>query len=219
MNTVIFDLDGTITDPAAGITRSINHALVELGHEAYQEKDLQKYIGPHLNITFSELMGTTDEATISRAIELYRERYVPVGYRENRLYDGIREVLARLLADNSILCIVTTKRKDIAEKVLEFLRVDTFFAQVHGCDLHRSKSDLLRKILSDDSLAKRPMVMIGDRATDFWAAAEVGMPSIAVRWGYGTDNELAMATDVVETPSELPRAIERTAQPIHRLVR
>jgi phosphoglycolate phosphatase-like HAD superfamily hydrolase len=128
MNTVIFDLDGTITDPAEGITRSINHALVELGHTPHPERDLQKYIGPHLNITFSELM-----------------------------------------------------------------------------------------ILSDDVLATRPTVMIGGRDTDFRPAAAVGMPSIGVRWGYGTDDELAMATHVVETPSELPEAIERTAQPTNSL--
>lgn len=219
MNTVIFDLDGTISDPAEGITRSINHALVELGHEAHPEKDLQKYIGPHLNITFSELLGTRDEAMLARAIELYRERYIPVGYRENRLYDGMRDVLSELHAEGSALCVVTFKRRDIASKVLEFLGVDTLFAQVHGCDLHRSKSGLLRDILSDTELVGRPMVMIGDRDTDFHASAEVNMPSIAVRWGYGTEDELAMATDVVGTPSELPDAIERTAQPMHRLVR
>ncbi len=85
MNTVIFDLDGTITDPSEGITRSINHALVELGHAAHPESNLQKYIGPNLNITFSELMKTANAAKLAHAIELYRERYIPIGYQENRL--------------------------------------------------------------------------------------------------------------------------------------
>ncbi len=218
-NTVIFDLDGTITDPAAGITRSINHALVELGHPAHPEADLQKYIGPHLNITFSELMGTSDESTLARAIELYRERYIPVGYQENRLYGGMRQVLSRLCADGSALCIATTKRQDIAQSVLDFLGIDAFFTQVHGCDLHRTKPDLLRDILSDASLSVQPMVMIGDRDTDFDAATQVGMPSIAVRWGYGTDREFKMATAVAESPSDLPSVIERTAQPMNRLAR
>jgi len=218
-NTVIFDLDGTITDPAEGITRSINHALVGLGHSAHPEADLQKYIGPHLNITFSELTGTSDEGTLARAIELYRERYIPVGYKENRLYDGMREVLSRLCADGSFLCIATTKRQDIAQSVLNFLAVDGFFTQVHGCDLHRTKPDLLRDILSDAVLLEQPMVLIGDRGTDFDAAAQVSMPSIAVRWGYGRDDELKMATAVAESPADLPLVIERTAQPMHRLVR
>jgi phosphoglycolate phosphatase len=213
MNTVIFDLDGTITDPAEGIIRSINHALVGLGYAARPERDLEKYIGPQLSVTFSELLGTANETRLARAIELYRERYIPIGYRENRLYEGIHKVLSRLIAAGSSLCIATVKRRDIAVKVLEFLGVGTFFAQVHGCDIHRSKSDLLGDILSDGALAARPTVMIGDRATDFRAAAAVGMPSIGVRWGYGTDAELAMATHVVATPSELPEAIERTAQP------
>ncbi len=207
MNTIIFDLDGTISDPAEGITRSINHALIKLGHEPHPEKDLHKYIGPTLNITFSELMGTTDKALLTRAIELFRERYIPVGYRENRLYDGILEVLSHLVSCGSTLCIATTKRKDIAAKVLDFFNIGTFFAQVHGCDVHRSKADLLQDILSDTTLGKRPMIMIGDRDTDFLAASEVNMPSIAVRWGYGEDKEFALATDVVKNPAELPEAI------------
>ena len=214
MNTVIFDLDGTITDPAAGITRSLNHALVELGHPAHPEADLQKYIGPHLNITFSELMGTSDEGTLERAIELYRERYIPIGYKENRLYDGMQAVLSRLCADGSSLCIATTKRQDIAQSVLDFLGIDTFFTQVHGCDLHRTKPDLLRDILSDNALAEHPMVMVGDRDTDFLAASEVSMPSIAVRWGYGKEEEFEMATDTVEKPADLPEAIMKNAQQI-----
>lgn len=218
-STIIFDLDGTISDPAEGITRSINHALAELGHPTHPEADLQKYIGPHLNITFSELMGTSNEGTLKRAIELYRERYIPVGYKENRLYDGMREVLSRLCAEGSALCIATTKRKDIAQSVLDFLEIDAFFIQVHGCDLHRAKPDLLRDILSDDTLSVHPMVMIGDRDTDFAAATQVGMPSIAVRWGYGTDDELTMATAVADLPAELPQIIEGIAQPMHGLVR
>lgn len=218
-STVIFDLDGTITDPAEGITRCINHALAELGHPTHPEAALHKYIGPHLNITFSELMGTSDEGTLARAIELYRERYIPVGYRENRLYEGMRAVLSQLHVHGASLCIATTKRQDIAQSVLAFLGVETFFTQVHGCDLHRTKPDLLHDILSDATLSVKPIVMIGDRGTDFEAAAQVGMPSIAVRWGYGTGDEIAMATAVADSPAELPSVIERTAQPMDRLVR
>ncbi len=212
MNTVIFDLDGTISDPVEGITKSINYALVELGYEAHSKEELLRYVGPHLKVTFSELAGIKDEATLSRAIELYRERYIPIGYRENHLYEGIKEVLAQLVSNGSILCIATTKRKDIASKVLEFFAIDNYLTQVHGCDLHRTKADLLRDILEDEKLNKRPMVMIGDRDTDFLAASEVKMPSIAVRWGYGNEKEYAMATDVVGRPEELPEAIMRNVR-------
>ena len=215
MNTVIFDLDGTICDPAEGVTRSINYALAELGYNTYPEKELQRYIGPHLSITFSELTGVEDEAALSRAIELFRERYIPIGHKENRLYDGIVDVLTTLVADGALLCIATTKRKDIASKVLEFLKVDQYFTQVHGCDLHRSKSDLLRDILSDSALGNRPIVMIGDRDTDFIAASEVNMPSIAVQWGYGKEEEFAIATDTVDRPEELLKAIMKNVQQVY----
>jgi phosphoglycolate phosphatase len=215
-HTVIFDLDGTITDPAEGITRSINHALVELGHPTQPKAELEKYIGPHLKVTFSELMQTSDEQLLMHAIELYRERYIPVGYRENRLYDGMREILAKLSAGGSPLCIATAKRKDVAQSVLDVLGIDAFFCQVHGCDLYRAKADLLRDILSDSALSENPMVMIGDRDTDFDAAAEVGMPSIAVRWGYGTKGELSKANATADVPQALPDLIEKTAQPMHR---
>ena len=216
MRTVIFDLDGTITDPAEGINRSINHALVALGYAAHPEADLLKYIGPHLNITFSELMGTSDEATLARAIELYRERYIPVGYRENRLYEGMQDVLSQLESTGDTLCIATSKRKDIAVSVIEFLDIASYFSHVHGCDLHRTKDDLLLDILADDDLAANPVVMIGDRDTDFEAAAAVGIPSIGVRWGYGSDEELRMATAVAETAPDLPKVIEKTAQTMTR---
>ena len=85
MSTVIFDLDGTITDPAEGITRSINYALVQLGFEPHPEEELQKYIGPHLKTTFSELMGEAKEDILLRAIELYLERCSTIGYREKRV--------------------------------------------------------------------------------------------------------------------------------------
>jgi phosphoglycolate phosphatase len=214
MNTVIFDLDGTITDPAEGITRSINYALVNLGYGAYPEEKLLRYIGPNLDTTFSELAGIQTKEMLLKAVALYRQRYTAVGYRENILYDGIVQVLSGLIAGGSLLCIATTKRKDIASKVLEFLRIDEYFTRVLGCDLYRSKSDLLRDILSDADLGGRPVVMIGDRDSDFLAASEVNIPSIAVRWGYGEEKEFALATDVVDKPADLPEAILKHAQPV-----
>ncbi len=212
MYTVIFDLDGTISDPAKGITRSINHALVELGHKAHPEDALLQYIGPPLATTFSELAGITNEAALAHAIELYRERYIPIGYKENHIYDDMKHILSTLASKGYALCIATSKRRDIAIKVLEFLNIDAYFTQIHGCDVDRSKSDLLREILSDPILGNNALVMIGDRDIDFLAAAEVNMPSIAVRWGYGNDREFELATETVSNPLDLPNAIERIAQ-------
>jgi phosphoglycolate phosphatase len=212
LSVVIFDLDGTISDPAGGITGCINHALVELGHPARPVHSLLQYIGPRLPHTFSELMGTEDATVISRAIELFRERYIETGYRENRAYDGMGEALAELHRDGWVLCVATAKRTDIAEQVLRYLRLDGLFSQVHGCDERRTKVDLLKNRLTDADTRDLPMVMVGDRASDFVAAAEVGMASIAVRWGYGSDSELSLATEVVDAPSHLPEAVRRTAR-------
>ncbi len=212
MYTVIFDLDGTISDPAEGITNSINHTLVELGFQTRPTKELLRYIGPHLNDTFSELTGIQDQSFLADAIKYYRERYIQVGYKENQLYDGIVEVLSELVSAGSTLCIATSKRKDIAEKVLEFLKIEHFFTQVHGCDLHQSKTELLQNIISDPVLGKQPVIMIGDRDIDFLAATEVNTPSLAVSWGYGEEKELAMATKTVETPEDLLKAIPLHAQ-------
>lgn len=129
MTIVIFDLDGTISDPAEGITRSINHALVGLGFQPRPTEELLKYIGPHLSITFSELTGRSDEITLSRGIELYRERYIPIGFKENRLYEGMREVLEELSVAGCELFVATTKRRDIALKVLNFLGIRTSSAR------------------------------------------------------------------------------------------
>ena len=218
MRTIIFDLDGTVTDPAAGITGSINHALVKLGHPEIPLAALEKYIGPPLESAFAELLGITDDDVLAEAVALYRERFMSVGYRENLVYEGMKEILEQISEDGSALYIATAKRQDIAVQVLQHLGLEKWFSQVHGCDLGRSKADLLRDILSDDRPTGMPAVMIGDRVTDFEAAAEVGMPSIGVRWGYGSEEELASATEVASVPDDLPAAIARTARSVNEAV-
>ncbi len=207
MNTVIFDLDGTITDPSEGITKSINYSLIELGFPSRQRKELLIYIGKHLIPTFSELTGTEDKEVLTEAVKLFRARYIPVGYRECKLYDGIVDILSFLADGGSKLCIATLKRQDVALNVIRYLEIDKYFTQICGCDLYRSKADLLRDILDEKVLGKRPIIMIGDRDTDFLAASEVNMSSLAVRWGFGEEEEYILATDVVSNPEDLPEAI------------
>ena len=121
-------------------------------------------------------------------------------------------IVKQLTELGNILCIATTKRKDIAEKVLRLFKIDKYFDQVHGTDLYRKKADLLRDILNDPALNDRPMIMIGDRDTDFNAANEVNMPSIAVKWGYGNEKEFEYATCTVEKPEQLPEAIQKNSR-------
>jgi phosphoglycolate phosphatase len=212
MNTVIFDLDGTLTDSAEGIIKSINYALPKLGFKEQKREDLLQYIGPPLNITFERLTGIKDEEFLLRAVKIFRERYFTIGFKENVLYEGIRDVVKQLVNQGNILCIATTKRKDIAENVLRHFEIYEYFTQVHGSDIYRQKADLLMDMINDPLLNNRPMIMIGDRDTDFIAATEVGIPSIAVLWGYGNDDEFKIATAIVEKPEDLPDAIMKNAQ-------
>lgn len=211
--TALFDLDGTISDPAEGIARSINHALSGLGHPVLPENSLARHIGAPLDRIFRELLGTPDAGVTARAVELYRERYIRVGYRENRLYEGMPGVLERIRSEGRSLRLATTKRRDIALAVLGHFGLLRLFDGVHGCDIDFTKTDLLRAVLSDDSVRGDAAVMVGDRRFDFDAASAVGIPSIAVRWGYGDGSELAGATAVADTPADLPLLIGSTARP------
>ena len=211
MNTVIFDLDGTISDSAEGIVKSINYTLPKLGFDELPKKDLLQYIGPHLNTIFQRLTGKKDEDFLLNAVTIFRERYFSIGYKENQLYEGIRDVLGILSDRGDIMCIATTKRTDIAKNVLHYFEIDKYFAQVKGSDLYPEKADLLRDLICDPSLNHSPMIMIGDRSSDFMAASGAGIPSLAVRWGYGNDDEFKLATAVVGKPRDLPDAISKNA--------
>ena len=214
MNTVIFDLDGTLSDSAEGIVRSINYTLPKLGFDEQPKEELLQYIGPHLTIIFERLTGKKDEDFLLNAIKIFRERYFSIGYRENKLYEGIKDVLKLLINRGNILCIATTKRTDIAKNVLRYFDIDKYFNRIQGSDLYPRKADLLRGMIDDPAINNRPMIMIGDRDSDFMAAREAGMPSLGVRWGYGSEEELRLATAIVEKPEMLPEAIAEYADKI-----
>ena len=208
MSGVIFDLDGTISDPAEGITGAINHTLDQLGFLKHPVEELLCFIGPPLIETFSKLTGEENPSFLENAVQIYRDYYTKIGFKENKLYSGIPELLGELELRGTQLYIATNKRKDIAEQVLEHLQIDHFFRQVHGCDIQHTKTELLQRILEENQLKKQPIVMIGDRSSDFHAAAEVNIPSIAVRWGYGTEEEFTQATQTVDVPEELLSVIQ-----------
>src|SRR5262249_31487704 len=116
---LIFDLDGTLSDPAVGIGRSINFALTELGYAPIDERDVSTYIGPPLDVSFRAITGAEAPDVIERLVAKYRERYTAVGYAENVLYPGIPEALRALCAAGQVLGVCTSKRIDYAERILE----------------------------------------------------------------------------------------------------
>ncbi len=210
--TIVFDLDGTLTNPRKGIVRSINFALGGLGQKPLPEAALTRFIGPPLKEIFSELLCTGDEDTLTKAIHLFRQRYFDVGYRENRLYDGIPSLLSTLKGDGNPLYIATTKREDIARKVAGHFGIAGYFNGIFGCDLDTPKAEILWTIMKLNSAKKSPAFMIGDRGSDMAAGAEAGLRLIGVRWGFGAPSELLPAEVVVNTPTELLNYLRHSRQ-------
>jgi phosphoglycolate phosphatase len=204
---LVFDLDGTLSDPSVGIGRSLNHALQHYGHPPIPAKEVSQYIGPPLDHAFrSRLAGVTPEH-IRELVAKYRERYAEVGFAENVIYPGIAEALYALDAAGVPLGLCTSKRADFAESILELFDLRDYFRFVSGGDIGVRKSDQLATLI-DQRRISTSATMIGDRSIDVLAARENGLKSVAVLWGHGSRDELEAALpDVfVESPHELPDA-------------
>ena len=213
-HSLIFDLDGTLTNPIIGIVRCMNYALSNHDHQVKSEQEIRPYIGPSLEIALSDLSGSTDEAHIKELIASYRERYGELGYSENVVYDGIIELLDTLQGQGFRMGVCSSKFEKYAIKVLEEFKLDKYFTFVSGSDAYGTvKSDQLRdliksKIVLDSSL------MIGDRYIDLTSAHKVGLRSAGVLWGYGSKEELAAEEPafIAESPADLSASIIRNSQ-------
>lgn len=158
---LVFDLDGTISDPKDGIVRSLNFALEAFGFEQRTEKELCTFIGPPLGVSFSSLTGSSDTVLINSLVAKYRERYSDVGYAENSLYSGIPEVLANLSTNKGLkLGICTSKRANFAERILELFSLRHHFCFVNGGDVGIEKWQQLASLLEQGEINKKS-AMIG----------------------------------------------------------
>jgi phosphoglycolate phosphatase len=189
MRTLIFDLDGTLSDPILGISRSINHALTSSGYLARAQSDLTQYVGPPLDETFRVLTDASD-AELRNLVSLYRDRYAEVGFSENTIYPGIVSALNKLSNRGVRLGVCTSKREDFAEKILRMFEIRDHFCFVSGGDVGVTKRQQIARLLIDGTISSRAL-MIGDRAVDVLAAHENGIGSVGVLWGYGSREELA----------------------------
>lgn len=208
MGTVFLDLDGTLTDPAEGITRCVIHALDVLGLPAPPPDALTWVIGPPLIDSFAKL-GAPDPAT---ALMLYRERFSTIGLFENIPYPGVEEVVSRL-AERHRLCLATAKPKVYAERITRKFGLNRHFFAEFGPDLDgtlNDKADLLADALAQLGETPENCVMVGDRHHDIDAARAVGMASVAVTWGYGSREEHREADAICTALAELPDVIETT---------
>jgi len=209
MQTVIFDLDGTISDSSGGIFQSINYALEKMNAPAISRVEVNRYIGPPLKDSFVTLLDTTEDATLEEAVRFFREDYTTVGYKINELYSGIADVLAQLASRDYSLFIATTKQTDIACEVLKHFQLDQYFQGIFGGASEIPKPELVQHILTEYNCRKDKSVLVGDTHYDIHAAKINNILSIGAAWGFGKDAEISNADIVINLPGELKKTIER----------
>jgi phosphoglycolate phosphatase len=207
MDAIYFDLDGTLTDPKPGITRSIQYALQKLDHPTMPTEDeLTWCIGPPLRASFVRLLGAETSADL--AVSYYRERFSDVGLYENGVYDGIGDVLTSLRASGHRLFVATSKPHVFAERIIDHFGLRDHFERVFGSELDGTrvdKSHLLEYALKQVAVDPAKTLMIGDRSHDMVGAKNNGMKGIGVLYGYGSRDELleAGAHHVCATPGAI----------------
>lgn len=203
-DTILFDLDGTLTDPGQGITRSLQHALARLGMVPPQASDLFSYIGPPLGATLMERMNM-DEPTAKRATALFREYYEPHGWQENKLYNGIPELLAALKAAGKTVMLATNKPQPMAEKILHHFNIAQYFDEIVGSGLDGTRGNKTLVIQEALHRAKdgASAVMAGDTKYDVEGAQNNGIPCIGLTYGYGPQHELEGAIAIAHSPAQL----------------
>jgi phosphoglycolate phosphatase len=204
MATVIFDLDGTLSDPAVGIGRSLNYALEAFGYSTLSPVEVSQYVGPPLDWAFRQIVPGASADNVVALVAKYRERYRDVGYKENTLYPGILEALTRLSSDGVPMGVCTSKRADFAEQILEMFCLRHHFRFVEGGDIAVAKGTQIRALL-EQRVVQPKSTVIGDRAVDIEAARVNGLRAVGVLWGHGTKRELLAASPdrLLESPAEL----------------
>lgn len=211
-NTVLFDLDGTLTDPGIGITNSVAYALEKWGIEVPDHTELYKFIGPPLVDSFMKYYSFS-EPKAERAVEYYREYFKSKGIFENELYNGIKELLQTLKEDGKTVVLATSKPEVFAKQILEYFDIDKYFDFAAGATLdstRNKKGDVIAHALENCNIQDLSTVlMVGDREQDINGAKQNGIDSLGVLFGYGNLEELqtAGATYIAETVNDILKFI------------
>lgn len=202
--TLIFDLDGTISDPFEGISKSVNYALESLAYEAVEPERVRPMIGPPLTEIFEFLIGDVSRHRMQTLVDKYRERYASIGYTENVIYEEMPEIIASLSASGYVLGICTSKRADYATDIVDLFGLSAHFEFIDGGDVGVHKSEQLGRLVAN-GIDAATAIMIGDRNIDINAAKSNGLRSVGVSWGFGDDEELNSAAPdhLVRSPGEL----------------
>jgi len=194
-NNVLFDLDGTLTDPKTGITKSVQYALEKAGIYETDLSRLLPFIGPPLQHSFMEYYAFT-EAQAWEAVHAYREYFKTTGIYENDRYEGIPELLTTLQSQGRRLFVATSKPKIFADVVIRHFNLGDYFTAVYGSQLdgtHADKGELIHHLLETEKLTAADTIMVGDRKHDIIGAKKNNIASIGVGYGYGSTEELTTA--------------------------
>ena len=188
---VLFDLDGTLTDPQEGICKSINYAVEHFGGQPQPLSRLTRYIGPPLRDSFAELLG---EENAAAAVAKYRERFSTVGLYENKIYPNVKETLELLHNKGFVLCTASSKPQVFVEKILKYFDIDKYFTIIGGATLDGKigeKEDVIKLVLSQLCVGSSDIVMVGDTRFDLIGADKMQLDAIGVTYGFGSRDELS----------------------------
>lgn len=209
---IAFDLDGTLSDPASGLVDGFVYAFKKMGVDYGEREALKRFIGPPLIETWMPEFGFSYEEA-ERAVILFREFYNIYGWWDNKIYPGIRELLAELKARGKTVVLTTSKPEDTAEDVLALFDIRKYFDFVGGASSHKTrerKSEVIEYVLDTLGVGKSAeerakVVLVGDRVYDAKGAAECGIASVGVLWGHGSEREIAESrfTYTAKTPSDV----------------
>ena len=214
MQNILFDLDGTLTDPKLGITRSIQYALEKLNKPVPACDDLTWCIGPPLLESFLQLLGTNKLALAREALAIYRERFSVIGKFENTVYPEVPELLQTLQRQGFTLFLATSKPEVYAKDILEHFHLAPYFDGIYGSQLNGdlvAKGELIHYIMQHEGFQAESALMVGDRKHDVLGAACCDMKSLGVLYGYGARRELieAGADFLADTPLRILNVLER----------
>lgn len=197
---VLFDLDGTLTDPMVGITTCVQYALAAAGIDEPDLEKLTPFIGPPLKDSFRDFYGFSEEEA-ERAVEKYRERFKDTGIFENKLYEGIPQMLAALKKEGMLLSVASSKPEVFVKRILTHFSIDSYFDAVVGSELDGRRTDkkevvaeALKRLYEKDAAQgddrRKCTYMVGDRKFDIIGAKAEGVISVGVTYGYGSEEEL-----------------------------
>ena len=206
MKRILFDLDGTLTDPFLGITRSVAYSLKSFGIEVDDLETLKPFIGPPLDVSFREYYHM-DEAQSWKAVEKYREYFSKKGLFENKVYEGMEDFLQSLLNMDMKLYVCTSKPEVFAKEILDHFSLTPYFTGIYGATLDgslKNKGDVIAHCIKQEQLNIQDCMMVGDRQHDIVGAHQNQIPCIGVLYGYGSLEEFQeyhcdyIAKDLIE---------------------